>query len=85
MHTHGLACLLVQTRTVPEETFQRHVRSERSHHPLLHGTLTSPYCRTLQAGEDSGALTAWTGILDNRLVTKLETVEEIHAVGEMLS
>ena len=35
----------------------------------------------LQAGEDSGAFTAWTGILDPRLIYKLEKVEEVHAVG----
>ena len=35
----------------------------------------------LQAGEDGGALTAWTGILDPRLISKLEKVEEVHAVG----
>ena len=35
----------------------------------------------LQEGEDNGAFTAWTDILDNRLIFKLETVEEIPAVG----
>ena len=34
----------------------------------------------LQEGEDSGAFTAWTGILDNRLILKLETVKEVCAV-----
>ena len=34
----------------------------------------------LQEGEDSGAFTAWTGILDNRLIFKLKTVKEVYAV-----
>ena len=47
---------------------------------------TAPYFQVyldfaLQAGEAVGAFTSWTGILDPRLISKLETVEEVHAVG----
>ena len=28
-----------------------------------------------------GAYTTWTGILNNRLISKLETVDQIHGVG----
>ena len=45
----------------------------------------APYFKVdfaLQEGEDSGAFIAWTDILDQRLIAKLETVEKVHAVGE---
>ena len=41
----------------------------------------SPYFKvsTLR-WEEGGTYTAWTGILDNKLMAKLEEVEEIHSV-----
>ena len=45
----------------------------------------APYFKVdfaLQEGEDSGAFTVWTDILDQRLIAKLETVEKVHAVEE---
>ena len=38
----------------------------------------------LQESEASEAFTAWTGFPDNGLITKLEMVEGVHAVGEAL-
>ena len=35
----------------------------------------------LRNGEECGAFTAWTAILENSLIARLETVEEVHAVG----
>ena len=35
----------------------------------------------LMTSEESGAYTVWTGILDNRLIAKQETMEEVHAVS----
>ena len=51
-------------------------RSERAHRSLLKFYLDF----ALQVDEASGAFTAWTGILDNRQITKLKTVEDVHAV-----